>query len=531
MGRQSDTSTTGESHDAPVAESQSDSAQGFPAPPRWMNVTVAAAVVLYALFYSSICILRHHGLNSSAFDLAIQDQVIWNTSRGRLFASSFESTSFLGDHMALIALVLAPLGWLPGVEWLLIAQSAALASGGWALYRMTCLHTASVVLRFVFPLAFLVYPLLGFINRFDFHFLAFAAPCLMFMILFLHERRIAAATLAAVLAAACREEVGLAVAGVALVFARQRSMRRWGFGAAGAGSLWSLLAMFVLIPAIRGTPPDSLYRYAWLGDGPMDIAATILAHPIDVFDHLLSDPTRRQTVGMLLWPLAFLPLAAPLRALAAVLPLAVCLLPDHRPTNSIYYHYLASVLPIIWWSALGGATRLERWAQARNAGANASRLIGAGMLIGCLSALVRHDPVFTVTRSPDWHVQVLPARRNTNAFREAKTMIPPGAAVVAGVALAPHLSRREHIAALGGWRTFQSPDYYVLDVSDFRWFGHYPNYAESIARLIRSPNLGIRFCKDGIVLLERGAEDRCDASAVLAELFANAASRAAPAAD
>ncbi len=57
-------------------------------------------ILIWIVILASFAITRHNRLNSSAYDLAIYSQVVWNTSRGHLFASSLEVSSFLGDHVA-----------------------------------------------------------------------------------------------------------------------------------------------------------------------------------------------------------------------------------------------------------------------------------------------------------------------------------------------------------------------------------------------------------------------------------------------
>ena len=86
--------------------------------------------------FAAYSIARHAAFNSKAYDLGLHAQVFWNTSQGRLFASSIEVKNYLGDHVSPIILLLAPIYRLwPDPAWLLILQAVALASGA---LRLRC---------------------------------------------------------------------------------------------------------------------------------------------------------------------------------------------------------------------------------------------------------------------------------------------------------------------------------------------------------------------------------------------------------
>lgn len=471
---------------------------------------VVAAIAAYVVSYSSLSIYRHHGLNSSGFDLAIQDQVVWNTSRGRLFRSSIETENFLGDHVSAVALLLAPLAWLPawGVEWLLIAQSAALGLAAWPMYRLARVEARSAAVAAALALSYVLSPLPGFINRFDFHFIAFSAPCLMTMLFYLRIRHGGRAAVWAALAASCREEIGFAVAAVAVYAMFQPGMRRWGRNTAVASVLWSVLACFVIIPYFRGGPSDSISRYAWLGADGIEMLRTMVTRPLYVLSTLVTDPLRLHTLSVMFLPLALLPVLSPGRVLCMCVPLAIPMLQNHPSANSIYFHYHAPVVPLLWWSACGGASKVVRWARDA-AHPRGPALAGYCLLaVGAALALARDNPFTKTTRAPLWEVAVGPPRTNVAQFREAAGLLRPDESVVASMALAPHLARREKIGVIGYVRTFQDPDCYLLDVTDFRWIPHPRAYGSYLEQILRRPHYGLVYAGNGVVLLRRGEKDQ-----------------------
>src|SRR3979411_2228815 len=69
-------------------------------------LAVAAAAVAFAWTLRAE-LLRLYGMTSSSWDLAYDQQVIWNISIGQGFYSSFARANFLGIHFELIFVVLA----------------------------------------------------------------------------------------------------------------------------------------------------------------------------------------------------------------------------------------------------------------------------------------------------------------------------------------------------------------------------------------------------------------------------------------
>src|SRR5471030_2133415 len=97
-------------------------------------LTLAAAAIAFAWTLHAD-LQRLYGMTSSAWDLAYDQQVIWNVSIGQGFYSSFARANFLGIHFELIFVVLAAVEkfWASPVV-LLIFSSAGLAATAPAAY-------------------------------------------------------------------------------------------------------------------------------------------------------------------------------------------------------------------------------------------------------------------------------------------------------------------------------------------------------------------------------------------------------------
>ena len=79
---------------------------------RRAGITVVSMMAAYAAVWSVLSILRHDGLNSCGFDLAIQHQVLWNLAHGHGFSSSIEVSNYLGDHVGLTMPLFVPWLWV-----------------------------------------------------------------------------------------------------------------------------------------------------------------------------------------------------------------------------------------------------------------------------------------------------------------------------------------------------------------------------------------------------------------------------------
>ena len=96
---------------------------------------VSAAIAFTWILRAEL--MRLYGMTGSAWDLAYDQQVIWNISVGQGFYSSFARANFLGIHFELIFVVLAAVEkfWAsPAV--LLIFSSAGLAATAPAAYLL-----------------------------------------------------------------------------------------------------------------------------------------------------------------------------------------------------------------------------------------------------------------------------------------------------------------------------------------------------------------------------------------------------------
>src|SRR5450830_1060897 len=86
---------------------------------RWLALVVALGTVT-AGWWSYLALVQWQRFYYHAYDLAVIDQVVWNTSEGRWFESSFFSYNFLGQHFQPVLAVFAVPYMLGGGAWMLV---------------------------------------------------------------------------------------------------------------------------------------------------------------------------------------------------------------------------------------------------------------------------------------------------------------------------------------------------------------------------------------------------------------------------
>jgi uncharacterized membrane protein len=472
---------------------------------------VVLLTVIYIAAYSYFTINRHYEFNSCAHDLGIMDQVVWNTAQGRPFASSFEVSNRFADHVQPLLALLAPLYWIyPRVEVLLVVQTVILALGALPTFWLARYYLKDVVAGWIFAALYLAYPALGFFNRFDFHGEAIVVPLLLLCFVAIARRKTTLMSLTLFLILLGKEEMGLTVSFVGLyLFFFVKGYRKSGAFWAVAGAAYSFLAMFIVIPYFRNAPSDTLVRYTWLGNTPLQMIGTLLTRPLYVI--------QRVPLPSLLWyllqmtmPLAFAPFLSPQTLLLVLPSLLYNFLSSNEAQHEIYLIYTAIQIPVFFISGILGT----RWLIERGIAERVVALLFPGlkarvaplplvlfpMIVFTVSSFVIVNPFTEQIREPFWLFRL----DNAQSVRRAIALIPPEGSVLAAQAYVPHLSHRQMIQmypAVG----LNGQDFFLINLHDSRYVHIQPPSWHSQQFLWAAQhNYGILFSENGVYLLKKG---------------------------
>ena len=406
-----------------------------------------ACVVAYVIWASEYSILRYVKFEASAFDLGIYAQGVWLISHGYYpFFDTVRGLPIFGDHATLILLLIAPLYRLCSrPEFLLIIQTVALGVGGLAAYLVAASSLRSQWLALVITIAYLLYAPVEWMNFWDFHPDIFATPFLLFAILSLHRRRWIWFWLNIVCALGSKETVGMAVGAFGLYVWAVTGWRK-GSIVVLLGAFWTFFDL-KLIQYFNGGVPSAYISdiYGQYGRSIPSILEYIVTHPILIFHQLLNEQNVLY-IGEFLYPLAYLPFAAP-EILPIMVPIFfINLLSASTPTHYIQYQYTAPIVPFMILGTIIGMNRCREWLRYIHVTTGYSSFILGGMLLACsIYGWVTISPCSSLQND---HFRMWPKGlpiETSRIFEKELRGIPVDASISAQAALIPHLSNRSNI--------------------------------------------------------------------------------------
>jgi uncharacterized membrane protein len=454
-------------------------------------------------------IRRHRSFNSTALDMAMMDQLVWNTAQGRLLQGTLASVgegSFLASHFSPALALLAPLYWfVPYPETLIAVQAAAIALSALCLYAMGLRLTRHRWLALSLSVSLLLNPSLHKGALFDFHQDVLGMLFLLFGLMCVAHERWAWAVAGWLLSLMCKEEVAIYWAAIGFFLFVVDQQRRWAFAAAAALNVaWLLMVVYVVIPAFAPGPGSSFLfwaRYQEFGSSPVELARTLATNPIYVFRNVLAE-TRLIGVTVLVAPVLFLIWHGRLEALILLAPMAINLLSSLEAQQSFSLHYSMLPLVTVYSAAIYGARKQREGARASYV--TASRTLdrqGVYALVAALTLFALFSPLGL--RAVD---TARLYRRDGHDVIGAQIVrgIPSEASVVAQDKLVPHLSQRRVVQRFPShW--LDAPDYYVFDVTARSRSLSPQVYHQAVSEMIVRPEYGPVRVLDGYIVLERGA--------------------------
>ena len=306
---------------------------------------------------------RLYGMTGSAWDLAYDQQVIWNISVGQGFYSSFARANFLGIHFELIFGALAALEKLwPNPAVLLIFSSAGLAAtapGAFLFFRalLPADRPASPWLAVALSAPIPFWAAIQEAARDFFHpenmALAFA---LLAAWAGIRGHRVAMWILC-VLVLTSKEDQVYTVGVIGLVmraYGAPEIRKHWRFIVYLAAA-WFLIGIGIVQQHFRNAGYSDFIYYRWLFglDPSMPVTpANILA--------AIFNPRALLVVAGIIAGMFALPLLAPRWLLLVIPPYLANTLSGHNPQNVLQVHYVMLLLfPLIVAGAVGARRLLE----------------------------------------------------------------------------------------------------------------------------------------------------------------------------
>jgi uncharacterized membrane protein len=422
-----------------------------------LSVWSAVAVWTAALFV----VVRDAFLSFrfARFDLGNMVQAVWSTAEGRPLEMTHPTTAEqvvrLGFHVDPILALLAPL-WMiaPSPLTLAFVQVVAVSLGALPVFWLARRHSGSERTGAMLALAYLLYPWVAWGALDAFHPVSLAIPLFLFCIWFLDTDRRFAFVVCAVLVVLTGELMGILVAGLGVWYAFTRGQRRVGAVIAATGAAWTIVALYLVVPAFSGGASLYYGAFSEVGGSPLGILETAATDPVA----LLSASTRSDDLVYLFvvaTPLAGAFLLAPGLASIALIPLTVNLLAGIAGTTDPHEHYVSGVLPFLFAAIAVGIGRLSPLRAGRVAGL---------VLVLCAAASIAVGPWpgISMLQASSWDPLPTSAAR-LRALDRAVARVPEGAPVSATNRLGSHLSARRYfysapVVGRAEWIVIESAD-------------------------------------------------------------------------
>lgn len=412
---------------------------------RYEGRIAVAMVVLYAVVLGSLALIRHWAFHSTALDLGVFDQVLWNTVHGRFMESTLslercDLHSFFLDHFSPALLLIVPVYTVvPRPETLIVFQTVALALGAWPIYLLARRYLPRSAERLVWVAAYVLSAPLAWITFYDFHEISLAVVPLGLAMYFYATRRTIPLLLSLGTSFLVKEELPLIAIGFGIALLGQR---RWRLGAfvVVASVVAFLVILRVIIPAFAGGAPyQYLGRYASLGADEFEIARTLIFDPLRVLRVLLSGELGSKGVFVLslFGPGLLLAFRSRWALVPAIVPLGYLLLSDYPGEHTHHNQYGAPLIPLALGASILGFATLPQKGRLR-------RLLTGAALLATIALSVAFGAIPFTPGFTDAFLRGNPDRApNEGSILVREARYEPFLAAVAAIPVDASISSRD----------------------------------------------------------------------------------------
>ena len=422
----------------------------WPRAPRWAPVAVVlSACAFYAVYVGIFTIMNHRRMATTAFDLGIYDNLMFNALHGRLFTSPVlfgpAGGNYIAGHAEFGMLLFLPFYALrPGAETMLIIQAVVLGFAALPLYLFVSRLTTRWM-AVALAVSYLLFAPLHGPNFYDFHWLPLAIFFHFWLYYAIATRRSWLTLVMVLVLYSLREDVavGLTMLGLFLLLTGVRP--RLGLVLAISSAVWFALVRFVIMPLAGTWYFHNLYNelFADSQSSFASVIKTMATNPTYLLGTLFRENKLLFTMHMLV-PLALLPAR---RASFGLLLVSGCfftvLTTGYGPTVSIAFQYTTHWIPYLFLAAALALVAIgekpDGWARQRAAIlalliANLSHSFNFGAILQRTNFVGGFRKIeFSMTPSE---------KLQYAGLKELVAMIPKGASVAATETEVPQVSAR-----------------------------------------------------------------------------------------
>ena len=475
------------------------------------------AIAFYFITFSLICLWKYFQFGYNGLDLAILNQVFFNSAQGNLFQFSVHPSSYLGDHFELIIPLLLPL-------YLIFRHPLALLTLQTLILALTALPIfliAKNVLAKPWPLVialiWLLNPFVQNINLFEFHILPFAVFFILLAFYFYQQNNFKAWLLFCFLALLVREDVALVIFMFSILSLLDKRSWGWVIWPAAISAIWFLAAIKVIGYFTPSGSYKFLYYYSWLGSTAKEIIINFFAQPLNTLKHVFSINNLLFTIVLFL-PFGFLSLIK-FRYLILALPIYLQIILGGS-TNSVIalkLHYASLFLPALFIALIYGLKVIQKW-RYRD-------LLIISLLVGTVYGFLTLGPILGVAKNL---VAGWPNKESLAIKKDFVKTIPPSTSLATTYEFLTSLSSRPKLYSLHygfiGKKQFTDIDYrlpddletILIDFDDLltygvqfpnsqQWQAYYGQGDDNLRKLIEEQGFKVSKIADSFVILDKSS--------------------------
>lgn len=313
---------------------------------KFTYLLLGAAIFLYIVLFSYLSIKRYKTLNSYYYDLGIMNQVVYNTSRGRILQMTnqdlMKNVSRFAIHFDPILAFFAPFYWIyPGPEILLVGQTIVLGFGALAVFLIGKKILKNKLISLLFSICYLFYFPVQRTVLFDFHAVALSTTFLLFALYFQEIKKWRWFYFFVFLSLLTKEHIGLVIFMLGLYQIFFKKEKKIGLITALLGMVFFVITVYFIIPYFRGGEHfASSYFY--------NIRGRIKSIIKDGLSYS----------KMILTPSLY-SLFSPISFLISLPEWAINVLSMNNNMTSFYFHYNCVIVPFLFYSLIFGYKNFE----------------------------------------------------------------------------------------------------------------------------------------------------------------------------
>ncbi|KKP87060.1 MAG: hypothetical protein UR89_C0008G0032 [Candidatus Roizmanbacteria bacterium GW2011_GWA2_35_8] len=306
-----------------------------------VKILLWLSIILFIIIFSFLSIRRYRTLNSYYYDLGIMNQVVYNTSRGRILEMTNQdlkkNVSRLAIHFDPILAFFAPIYKLyEGPEVLLVGQVIIMGLGALAVFLIAQKELKKNLISLIFALSYLTYFAIQRAALFDFHSVTLATTFLLFALYFNLVKKNFWYYFFIILSLLTKEHVGLVILFLGIYLYIIKKEKKTGIVTSLLGLIFFISSVYFVTPYFRG---EAHFASGYFAD--------IKSRVLKIIDDGL--PYAKMILSPQIY--AFF---SPLTLLIGLPEWAINILSINSNQRSLYFHYNSIIVSFLFYSSILG---------------------------------------------------------------------------------------------------------------------------------------------------------------------------------